>query len=37
MNWVIAPPGRIVGFVVAIAGAMLLIFVLGKLGIFKRA
>jgi uncharacterized membrane protein YeaQ/YmgE (transglycosylase-associated protein family) len=32
----IAPEGGILGFVVAIAGAALLIFILGKLGIFKK-
>lgn len=32
-----APSGGIMRFVVAIAGAMLLILVLSKLGIFKRA
>ena len=33
----IAPAGGILGFLVAFAGAALLIFILGKLGIFKRA
>jgi uncharacterized membrane protein YeaQ/YmgE (transglycosylase-associated protein family) len=33
----IAPDGGILGFVVAIAGAALLIFILGKLGIFKKS
>jgi uncharacterized membrane protein YeaQ/YmgE (transglycosylase-associated protein family) len=33
----IAPAGGILGFIVAFAGAALLIFILGKLGIFKRA
>lgn len=32
-----APSGGIMRFVVAIAGAALLIFILGKLGIMKRA
>ncbi|MBW7903153.1 MAG: GlsB/YeaQ/YmgE family stress response membrane protein [Rhodocyclaceae bacterium] len=31
------PTGGIMRFVVAIAGASLLIFILGKLGIFRRA
>jgi uncharacterized membrane protein YeaQ/YmgE (transglycosylase-associated protein family) len=31
------PTGGVMRFVVAIGGAALLIFVLGKLGIFKRA
>lgn len=30
------PTGSIVRFVVAIAGASLLIFILGKLGVFRR-
>ena len=30
------PTGGIMGFVVAIAGAALLIFILGKLGIFRK-
>ncbi|MEO7386468.1 MAG: GlsB/YeaQ/YmgE family stress response membrane protein [Gammaproteobacteria bacterium] len=33
----IAPAGGILGFVVAVVGAALLIFILGKLGIFRRA
>ena len=32
-----APAGGVLGFVVALAGAALLIFILGKLGIFKRS
>lgn len=32
----IAPTGGILRFVVAVAGAVLLIFILGKLGIFKK-
>ena len=32
----IAPTGGILRFVVALAGAMLLIFILGKLGIFRK-
>jgi uncharacterized membrane protein YeaQ/YmgE (transglycosylase-associated protein family) len=32
-----APAGGILRFVVAIAGAALLIFILGKLGIFRKA
>ncbi|MDZ7651909.1 MAG: GlsB/YeaQ/YmgE family stress response membrane protein [Burkholderiaceae bacterium] len=32
----IAPVGGILRFVVAIAGAALLIFILGKLGIFRK-
>ncbi|MCL4799013.1 MAG: GlsB/YeaQ/YmgE family stress response membrane protein [Burkholderiales bacterium] len=32
----IAPGGGILGFVVALGGAVLLIFILGKLGIFRR-
>ena len=32
----IAPTGDILRFAVAVAGAVLLIFVLGKLGIFKK-
>ena len=32
----IAPTGGILRFVVALAGAALLIFILGKLGIFKK-
>jgi uncharacterized membrane protein YeaQ/YmgE (transglycosylase-associated protein family) len=31
------PTGGILRFVVAIAGAALLIFILGKLGIFRKA
>lgn len=31
------PTGGIMRFVVAIAGASLLIFILGKLGVFRRA
>lgn len=30
------PVGSIMGFVIALAGAVLLIFVLGKLGFFKK-
>jgi len=33
----IAPPGAILNYAIAVAGAALLIFILGKLGIFKRA
>lgn len=33
----IAPAGGILRFVVALVGAVLLIFILGKLGIFKKA
>jgi uncharacterized membrane protein YeaQ/YmgE (transglycosylase-associated protein family) len=33
----ITPAGGFLGFVVAFAGAALLIFILGKLDIFKRA
>jgi uncharacterized membrane protein YeaQ/YmgE (transglycosylase-associated protein family) len=33
----LAPAGGILDFVVAIAGAALLIFILGKLGIFRKA
>jgi len=33
----IAPAGGILRFAVAIAGAALLIFILGKLGIFRKA
>lgn len=33
----LAPTGGILRFVVALAGAMLLIFVLRKLGVFKKA
>jgi uncharacterized membrane protein YeaQ/YmgE (transglycosylase-associated protein family) len=33
----IAPAGGILGFAVALVGAALLIFILGKVGIFKRA
>lgn len=33
----IAPTGGILRFVVSIAGAALLIFILGKLGIFRRS
>ncbi len=32
----IAPAGGILRFVVAIAGAALLIFILGKLGVFRK-
>jgi uncharacterized membrane protein YeaQ/YmgE (transglycosylase-associated protein family) len=32
----IAPTGGILRFVVALAGAVLLIFILGKLGIFRK-
>lgn len=32
----IAPAGGILRFVIALAGAVLLIFILGKLGIFKK-
>ena len=32
----IAPTGGILRFVVAVAGAVLLIFILGKLGIFRK-
>jgi uncharacterized membrane protein YeaQ/YmgE (transglycosylase-associated protein family) len=32
----IAPAGGILGFVVALGGAVLLIFILGKLGIFRK-
>ena len=32
----IAPAGGILRFVVALAGAVLLIFILGKLGIFRK-
>jgi uncharacterized membrane protein YeaQ/YmgE (transglycosylase-associated protein family) len=32
----IAPTGGILRFVVALAGAVLLIFILGKLGVFRR-
>ena len=32
-----APAAGVLGFVVALAGAALLIFILGKLGIFKRS
>ncbi len=32
----IAPTGGVLRFVVAIAGAALLIFILGKLGIFRK-
>jgi uncharacterized membrane protein YeaQ/YmgE (transglycosylase-associated protein family) len=31
-----APTGGILRFVVALAGAVLLIFILGKLGIFRK-
>lgn len=31
------PTGGILRFVVAVAGAVLLIFILGKIGIFKKA
>jgi uncharacterized membrane protein YeaQ/YmgE (transglycosylase-associated protein family) len=33
----IAPTGGILRFVVALVGAVVLIFILGKLGIFKKA
>lgn len=33
----IAASGGILGFVVSIAGAALLIFILGKLGVFKKS
>ena len=33
----VAPVGGILRFVVAIAGAALLIFILGKLGIFRKS
>jgi uncharacterized membrane protein YeaQ/YmgE (transglycosylase-associated protein family) len=33
----IAPAGGIMGFVVSIAGAALLIFILGKLGLFRKS
>jgi uncharacterized membrane protein YeaQ/YmgE (transglycosylase-associated protein family) len=33
----IAPAGGVMGFVVALAGAVLLIFILRKVGIFKKA
>ena len=33
----IAPTGGVLRFVVALAGAALLIFILGKLGIFRRS
>ena len=33
----IAPTGAILNYAIAVAGAALLIFILGKLGIFKRA
>ena len=32
----IAPAGGVLGFVVAVAGAALLIFILGKLGVFRK-
>lgn len=32
----IAPAGGVMRFVVALAGAILLIFILGKLGVFKK-
>ena len=32
----LAPAGGLLGFAVAIGGASLLIFILGKLGIFRR-
>jgi uncharacterized membrane protein YeaQ/YmgE (transglycosylase-associated protein family) len=32
----IAPAGGILRFVIALAGAMLLIFILGRLGVFRR-
>ena len=33
----IAPTGGILGFLVAVLGAVLLIFILGKAGIFRKA
>jgi uncharacterized membrane protein YeaQ/YmgE (transglycosylase-associated protein family) len=33
----IAPAGGIMGFIVSIAGAALLIFILGKLGLFRKS
>ena len=33
----IAPAGGFLGFLVGVAGAVLLIFILSKLGIFKKA
>ncbi len=33
----IAPAGGVLGFVVGIAGAALLIFILSKVGLFKKA
>jgi uncharacterized membrane protein YeaQ/YmgE (transglycosylase-associated protein family) len=33
----IAPTGGILGFLVAVVGAVLLIFILGKFGIFRKA
>jgi uncharacterized membrane protein YeaQ/YmgE (transglycosylase-associated protein family) len=33
----IAPTGGVLRFVVALAGAVLLIFILGKLGIFRKS
>ncbi|MBN8281367.1 MAG: GlsB/YeaQ/YmgE family stress response membrane protein [Gammaproteobacteria bacterium] len=33
----IAPAGGVLGFLVGIAGAVLLIFILGKVGVFRRA
>jgi uncharacterized membrane protein YeaQ/YmgE (transglycosylase-associated protein family) len=33
----IAPTGGILRFVVALVGAVLLIFILGKLGVFKKS
>lgn len=33
----LAPAGGILGFVVSVLGAALLIFILGKLGVFRRA
>lgn len=32
----IAPPGGILNFIIALGGAVLLIFILGKLGIFLK-
>jgi len=33
----IAPAGGVLRFVVAVAGAVLLIFILGKLGLFRKS
>lgn len=33
----IAPAGGLAGFAVSVAGAALLIFILGKLGVFRRS